>query len=375
MNSAMSASEDDWPAVLQHLRNLDGTAVTSGSALKVLASSVQWERGLECLVFLQRRGTLNSVAVTIACQLAGFAPKASGVVDEMLNRLEARGLQVSRRCGNAALAQSSWPIAMRQLQGQAKNLPPNQVSYNTVSSHMADAGCWLQVVHLLAQRRQGLRLDVMGCGSGITACATCLAPLWHVALALMSSMQHSLIGAEVMNYNSLLSALRHGGLWRRAVLPKPPDTVTLGGLLAAHLDQSHWYRAIWCLSWAAARRLETDAPGIEAVATGCSRANQWPKALALGAPQGLPWQAALSLPRLEGLDVIMNVMQACLMDAEDASWSRALALCPATDDAPLLALKLNAFQVGMHTVAALATLVLLQKAGLRHVKSLLPRMR
>lgn len=125
---------------------------------------------------------------------------------------------------------------------------------------------------------------------------------------------------------SLLSALRHGGLWRRAVLPKPPDTVTLGvwvhfltgetsawnfrnlalqlctkhscktfskqagtgprkgilillfpmkisqaiffaacpgGLLAAHLDQSHWYRAIWCLSWAAARRLETDAPGIE----------------------------------------------------------------------------------------------------------------
>ncbi|CAK9038653.1 unnamed protein product [Durusdinium trenchii] len=68
-------------------------------------------------------------------------------------------------------------------------------------------------------------------------------------------------------------------------------------------------------------------------------------------------------------------LKACLMDAEDASWSRALALCPATDDAPLLALKLNAFQVGMHTVAALATLVLLQKAGLRHVKSLLPRMR
>eukprot|EP00435_Cladocopium_sp_Y103_P015713 s266_g3.t2 len=374
LNSAIGASHDDWPAGLQYLRELQGqTAMSAGNALKALASSVQWRHGLRILAFLQSRSTVNAVAAATAFQLAANAPQAE-LVHGLLEDMQAWRLQISLRCGNAVLrALKTWPEALHRLAGQSsQSLAPNEVSHNTVCAHMADAACWLQVLQLFTQQRHlSLQVDVMGCGSSITAFATCLVPLWRDALAMMSFMGCSLISAEVTNHNSLISALRMDRQWRRAVLPELPDAVTTGAILSAHLQDSDWPRAIGTLSWAGGCRLDVDAAGLEAAAISCGREGWWRTALALKstALQGLPWERALVLSPVT-LETAMASMQACV--SEDA-WQRALAMCsriPCDNDVPLLTMKLQAFQVGFQSFWASSTLAQLHGAGFRHVQSL-----
>lgn len=374
VNSAIGASHDDWPAGLQYLRELQGqTAMSAGNALKALASAVQWRQGLHILAFLQRRSTVNAVVSTTAFQLAANAPQAD-LVHGLLEDIQAWRLQLSLRCGNAMLrALKTWPAALHRLAGQSsQSLAPDEVSHNSVCVHMADAACWLHVLQLFTQQRHlCLQVDVMGCGSGITAFATCLVPLWRDALTMMNFMRCSLISAEVMNHNSLISALRMDGQWRRAVLPQLPDAVTTGAILSAHLQDSDWQRAVGTLNWAGGCRLDVDAAGVEAAAMSCGREGRWCTALALKstALQGLPWQRALVLSPVT-LETAMAGMQACVLEE---AWQRALAMCsriPCDNDVPLLTMKLQAFQVGFQSFWASSTLAQLHGAGLRHVQSL-----
>ena len=50
--------------------------------------------------------------------------------------------------------------------------------------------------------------------------------------------------------------------------------------------------------------LEREFKFLQAVATGCSRANQWPKALALGAPQGRGQPVLLELKERFGAVIL-----------------------------------------------------------------------
>eukprot|EP00434_Breviolum_minutum_P018038 symbB.v1.2.015905.t1/scaffold1195.1/size134849/16 len=368
MNSAIGASHDDWSAVLQYLRELHGrTALSAGNALKALSSSVQWQQGLQVVEFLQPYRVINAVAATTAFNLASYA-KEVDLVYGLLEDFQASNLRLSLRCSNAVLhTLKIWSNALRQLEGQASNsLVPNEVSYNTVCGHMTDDSCWSQVIGLLSRQRYcSLRIDVMGCGSSITACASCLVPLWKEALMLMNFMRCFLISAEATNHNSLIFALRTDGQWQRAILPASADAVTIGSVLSAHLEEEAWQQAIGTLHWVANGGRQMDAAAIEAAALTCGRAGLWRRALTVRM-QMLPWKGAMSDASME---TTMVSMQACL--SQDA-WRRALAFSSlfAVPDVPLMTLKLKVLEVGKKHFLASSTLEQLYHAGLAHVQGL-----
>ncbi|CAE8582542.1 unnamed protein product, partial [Polarella glacialis] len=301
-NSAMAASggKQAWDqtfALLADLRDrhVSPDVMTSGVALRALASAGRWSEALSCLLFM-RRSAYPLSTVSFAALCAAYRGVAADTwVQSLFRQLRAAGLEADLLVCNAALASvaaasgGAWSEALGLMQNfRIRGLCPDLVTWNSALHATCSGSRWAEALLLCAQLLAvGVRADAITCGTTIDSCSKALQ--WEVAVGLLSTMRHVSISGEIVEYNAALSSLERLGSWQNAAsvlaylqLRGPrPDALTISALLGAQARAAQWSRSLEQMESARNHAFHVDALSRSAAISACSNRGYWRRALVL----------------------------------------------------------------------------------------------
>ncbi|CAJ1445510.1 unnamed protein product, partial [Effrenium voratum] len=290
-NAAISAFEKagEWPSALSLLGDMKARRFCDTISFNS-AASAEWPSALAVLQSMTKSALLPDAvsygAAISACEKASCWPWALW----LLGAMEQEDVVACSAAISALEKASRWAEAVDLLAAMAdRQVPPNDISFNSAISACANEGCWQQAWWLLhCMTTRWLERSIISFSAAISACEG--KALWRHGIFLVQAMLVAKCTPDVIALNSALGVCEAARQWRPAVAllasaaawALQPEVMSCNMVLGACAKSLRWQSALGLLEEFEMWRLK---PSIVSFNTVLSALDQCQ----------LPWQYALGV--------------------------------------------------------------------------------
>ncbi|CAJ1330067.1 unnamed protein product [Effrenium voratum] len=295
-NAAISAFEKagEWPSALSLLGDMKARRFCDTISFNsAISASAEWPSALAVLQSMTKSALLPDAvsygAAISACEKASCWPWALW----LLGAMEQEDVVACSAAISALEKASRWAEAVDLLAAMAdRQVPPNDISFNSAISACANEGCWQQAWWLLhCMTTRWLERSIISFSAAISACEG--KALWRHGIFLVQAMLVAKCTPDVIALNSALGVCEAARQWRPAVAllasaaawALQPEVMSCNMVLGACAKSLRWQSALGLLEEFEMWRLK---PSIVSFNTVLSALDQCQ----------LPWQYALGVLQL-----------------------------------------------------------------------------